>query len=182
MAAGPYQDYAIAAAQKYGVPQNMFLWQIGTESSWNPNARNPTPGSTATGIAQFIAPTAKAFGIDPLDPYASLDAAAKYDAMLYKQTGSWQEAMVKYGTLADASSDKIAGFKNALGYDADNGAPGASESLQDFGLGPLSPNNWSKYFTSGALIVLGIVVIGVAILSNKTVQTIAVSAATKGKA
>jgi len=180
MAAGQFQDMAIAAANKYGVPQNMFLWQIGQESGWDPNARNPK--SSATGLGQFVDGTAKMFGINPLDPAQSLDAAAKYDAMLYKQTGSWQGALEKYGTLHDANSDVIAGFKNALGYDADNGAPGAQESLGDFGLGALSPNNWSQYIKSGAIIILGIAIILVAILSNKTVQTIAVTAATKGKA
>lgn len=180
MAAGQYQDIAIAAAQKYGVPQNMFLWQIGTESSWNPNATNPN--SSAKGIAQFIDSTAKAFGINPLDPVQSLDAAAKYDAMLFKQTGTWQGALEKYGTLHDASSDKIAGFKNALGYDADNGTPNVNQDLKDFGLGPLSPNNWMEYIKSGSIIILGIVVIAVAILSNKTVQSTVVTAVTKGKA
>lgn len=173
MAAGPFQDAALAAADKYGVPRNMFLWQIGAESSWNPNAKNPN--STATGIAQFTAGTAKDFGINPLDPIASLDAAAKYDAMLYKKWGSWQTALEKYGTLHDASSDKIAGFKNALGYDADNGVE-VGEDLDDSGLGVFSPNNWSKYITTGTIIVLGVVVIALALLSNKTVR----SAATKG--
>jgi len=180
MAAGQFQDAAIAAANKYGVPQNMFLWQIAQESNWDPNAKNPN--STATGIAQFTAGTAKDFNLNPLDPFASLDAAAKYDAMLYKQTGTWQGALEKYGTLHDASSSTMAGFKNALGYDADNGTPGVSEDLKDFGLGVFSPNNWSQYIKTIAIVLLGVVVIVVAILSNKTVQTIAVQAATKGKA
>lgn len=177
MAAGPYQDAAIAAANKYGVPQNMFLWQIGQESGWDPNAKNPT--TTATGLGQFVKGTAQQFGIDPLDPLASLDAAAKYDAMLYKQTGSWQGALEKYGTLHDASSDTLAGFKNALGYDADNGA-NVSGDLTNFGLGPLSSANWSKYITMGTFIVLGVVIITLAILSNKSVQSAATTVITKG--
>lgn len=179
MAAGQYQDIAIAAAQKYGVPQNMFLWQIGTESSWNPNARNPT--SSATGIAQITKDTADFLKVDPLDPMASLDAAARYDAMLYKKWGSWTGALEHYGTLHDASSDKIAGFKNALGYDADSGTPNVSQDLKDFGQGAASPNNWMEYLKSGAIIILGIVIIVVAILSNKTVQSTVVTAVTKGK-
>ncbi|HKY44757.1 MAG TPA: transglycosylase SLT domain-containing protein [Pyrinomonadaceae bacterium] len=176
MAAGPYQDAALAAADRYGVPRNMFLWQIGAESGWNPTARNPA--SSATGIAQFTKGTAKDFGIDPLDPLASLDAAAKYDAMLYKQTGSWMAALEKYGTLHEASSDKIAGFKNAIGYDAASGTAGVSGDVEDLGLGPLSSGNAmgdfiSKYFKSGAFLVLGIVVIAIAALSNKTVRTVA---------
>lgn len=87
-------------AQQYGVPTNLFLWQIGQESSWDPNAHNSTPGSTATGLGQFINSTAQSFGIDPTNPYQSLQAAAQYDAQLYNQTGSWPAAMQAYGTTS----------------------------------------------------------------------------------
>lgn len=178
MAMSPYQDEAIAAAKKYGVPQNMFLWQITNESGWNPNATNPK--SSAKGIAQFIDGTAKQFGINPLDPLQSLDAAAKYDAMLYKQTGSWQAALEKYGTLHDASSDKIAGFKNALSYDKDSGDTTVDKDLQDTGWGGLG-NAFDKLTGNLTFILVGVVVIALAILSNKQVQQVAVAAATKGK-
>lgn len=178
MAISPYQDEAIAAAQRYGVPQNMFLWQIGTESSWNPYARNPN--SSAKGIAQFIDGTAKMFNIDPFDPVASLDAAAKYDAMLFKQTGSWQTALERYGTLHGASSDKIAGFKNALGYDEENGTDIPDADLKDFGVGNFLTGDWNKFLKVGTFLILGVVIIVLAILSNKTVRDVAVTAATRG--
>jgi len=199
MAAGPFQDAAVAAANKYGVPVNMFLWQIGKESSWNPTAKNPK--STATGIAQFTEGTAKDFGINPLDPYASLDAAAKYDAMLYKKEGTWQGALTKYGTLHDADAKTLNEFAGALGKDAEaaqTSGGGVMDSLKSiwnnsaFGLysdtfknltGTGTPSgawDFSKWLGSGTFIVLGIVVVALAILSNQQVKQVVVAAATKG--
>lgn len=202
MAAGPFEDAAVSAANKYGVPVNMFLWQIGKESSWNPNAKNPK--SSATGIAQFTAATAKDFNLNPLDPYASLDAAAKYDAMLYKKTGSWQGALEKYGTLHEADASTLNEFAGALSKDATaagandsgGGVMNALKSIWDnsmFGLAGDTASNLSgegtpsgawdftKWIGSGTFIVLGIVVIALAILSNKSVQSAAATVVAKGK-
>lgn len=39
------------------------------------------------------------FGIeDPLNPWQSLEFAAKYLRWLYEQTGSWEEAVLSYKT------------------------------------------------------------------------------------
>lgn len=196
MAAGQYQDMAVAAANRYGVPVDMFLWQIGQESSWNPNARNPLPGSTSGGLAGFIKPTADAFGIDRFNPEQALDAAAKYDAQLYKQTGSWKAALTKYGTLHEASPEVMAAFDKSMGTTSTGGAMGALKAIWDNSMGGLAVDTYkglsgegtpsgawdfSKLLSSTTLIILGIVVIGVAILSNKTVQTVAATAIKKGK-
>lgn len=118
-----YQSYADAAAQQYGIPTALFDWQLGQESGWNPNAQNP--GSSAQGIAQFTSGTAQQFGIDPGNPYQSIDAAAQYDAQLYNKSGNWLDALTSYGTLAPSNwaggaSDPgyqaaVAGASNALG-------------------------------------------------------------------
>ena len=193
------QSYAVMAAQREGVPVNMFLWQIGKESAWDPNAKNPN--SSAKGIAQFIDGTAKQFNLNPLDPYASLDAAAKYDAQLYKQTGSWQKALESYGTLHNASSLDQAAFQGALVADNvpqgegsglgsmfkklwDNSAGGlAVDTYKNLtGQGGDGSGNWdfSKILGSGTFIILGVVVIALAILSNKTAQTVVTTAVKKG--
>lgn len=196
MAAGQYRDEAIAAANRYGVPVDMFLWQIGQESSWDPNARNPLPGSTSGGLAGFIKPTADAFGIDRFNPTQALDAAAKYDAQLYKQEGTWQGALTKYGTLHDASPKVMAAFEASMGNTQPPSIMATLKQFYDDSMAPLNGAAYTpeekagaydykagiaKYMTSGALIVLGIVVIGVAILSNKTVQQTVVTAVKKGK-
>jgi hypothetical protein len=195
------QAYAAAAAQREGVPVNMFLWQIGKESSWNPNAKSDK--SSAAGIAQFTKGTAADFNLNPYDPYASLDAAAKYDAQLYKQNGSWGAALEKYGTLNNATPADQKAFTNALGADQASGSTGMMDGVTGalsgiwnnsmFGLAGATANNltgngaanngswdFQKYFTSGAIVILGIVVVAIAILSNKQVQSAVTSAVTKG--
>jgi hypothetical protein len=151
------QAYAAQVAQQNGVPTNLFLWQIGQESSWNPNAQN----GNATGIAQFMPTTAAQFGIDPTNPYQSLSAAAQYDAQLYNQTGSWQGALTKYGTLANVPSSVMTAFQNALsgsGVSSNNSnSTGSSVATSD------------SFVTKITVIVLGIVVVagGLYLLGKK---------------
>lgn len=150
-----YQNYAVQQANQYGIPPQLFLWQIGQESGWNPNARSST--SSATGLGQFINSTAKQFGINPLDPYQSLQAAAQYDAQLYQQTGSWQGALTKYGTLANAPSSVMQGFQNVMN---NIGLGGQVSNTQTAGQIATSDN----FITKIAMIVLGIVIIGGALV------------------
>jgi hypothetical protein len=108
------------AAQKYGVPWDLFRQQIQAESGWTNagcNAKN------ACGIAQFIPGTAKQFGIDPQDPAQALDAAAKYDAQLYQQKGSWTGALTGYTGGLTPSSPGNNAYATAfqLAAAADNG-------------------------------------------------------------
>jgi len=106
------QAFAAQMAASYGIPTDLFLAQINQESSWNPNAKN----GNAVGIAQFMPGTANQYGVDPTDPYGSLQAAAKYDADLYQQYGSWQTVMQKYGTTAGGNGASV----SALASQYDN--------------------------------------------------------------
>lgn len=89
----PYISALNAAERKYAIPQNLLVAQCYTESRFNPNAKSP---AGAMGIMQFMAPTARDFGIDPYDPFASIDAAGKYMAQLYRMTGDWSKALAAY--------------------------------------------------------------------------------------
>lgn len=199
------EPYARASAQKYGVPEEMFLWQIGKESGWDVNARNPN--SSAKGVAQFIDGTEKWFGIDAMDPYQAIDAAAKYDAMLFKQTGTWEGALTKYGTLHGADNKTKSEFNAALSggnVETQSVADRILETIKDpYGLyktlgkgvvnltegaaGAVTGNDESGMVSKGikvvsaniGLIVLGIVVIALAVLSNNTVQGMAKKAVFK---
>lgn len=179
-----YSPYATQMAQQYGVPTNLFLWQIGQESSWDPNAHNSTPGSTATGLGQFINSTAQSFGIDPTNPYQSLQAAAQYDAQLYNQTGSWPAAMQAYGTtsggtqipsgvLDTATSGVDATIQRLLGIYSTR-APAEAAGVGNQAELDAWNSSWggaiSKFETwiSGGIervgiVILGIVIIGLAI-------------------
>ena len=71
-----YEQIARAAAAKYDIDPNVFVRQITQESHWDPAA---VSRAGALGIAQFMPSTAAWLGVDPLDPVAALDAAAKLD-------------------------------------------------------------------------------------------------------
>lgn len=188
------QAAAAAAATANGVPVPLFLWQIGQESSWNPNAVN----GNAVGLGQFMPATAQQFGINPLDPTSSLNAAAQYDAQLFQQTGSWQGALTSYGTLAGASDVTMQNFNAALA--ASNGSTVTTSSFDPEGTGSANYNPASSpagvngiggitgavsaaasaitpLFQNVAFIVLAIVIIALAVLSNSTVQKAALAAA-----
>jgi hypothetical protein len=80
-------------AQKYGLDPNVFERQIRQESGFNPNARSP---AGAIGVAQIMPATAKGWGVNPRDPNAALDAAAKNMARYVQQFGSYKNALVAY--------------------------------------------------------------------------------------
>jgi len=90
---------AIAAAEaSHGLPDQMLarlLWQECRykESIITGRVRSP---AGALGIAQFMPATAAEMGIDPLEPFAAIDASARYLRSLYKQTGQWDKALAAY--------------------------------------------------------------------------------------
>ena len=96
-----YSPVAEAAATQYGVPSSLLNWQIGAESSWNPNAVN----GNAQGIAQFMPATAAQYGVNVNDPVSSIYGAAQYDAALYQKTGDWSKVLSAYGTTGSASNN-----------------------------------------------------------------------------
>lgn len=94
--AGPGGDlraYARQRAEKYGIDPDIFERQITQESNWNPKAKS---GAGALGIAQFMPGTAAGMGVDPSDPYAALDAAARLDADNLKRFGSVDKMLAAY--------------------------------------------------------------------------------------
>src|SRR5215471_9539177 len=105
-AGGDLQDYARQVANKYGIDPDIFVRQIQQESGFNPGARSP---AGATGIAQFMPDTARGMGIDPSDPYAALDAAARLDAQnLSKYGGDYSKALAAYNA-GGGNVDKYGG-------------------------------------------------------------------------
>lgn len=164
------QAYGQQVAAQYGIPWPVFNWQINQESGWNPNAQSST--SSAHGIAQLISGTAKMFGVNSSDPYQSLSAAAQYDAQLYQQTGSWTGALTQYGTLANASASTMASFNSVL---SGLGIAGSGTSSGTGGTGTSTANGATagqvaesdSFVMKIAMIVLGIVLIGGAIIVYK---------------
>lgn len=89
----------IAAAEKNnGIPGGLLHRLIKEECHFRTDIITGAKKSPvgAVGIAQFMPPTAKEMGINPLDPVASINAAAKYLVKQYKLTGSWDRAVASY--------------------------------------------------------------------------------------
>lgn len=80
-------------AQKWGIKPDIFERQIDTESNFDADAVSP---AGAIGDAQFMPATAAGLHVDPHDPVASLDAAAKLDASYVKKYGNYHDALVAY--------------------------------------------------------------------------------------
>src|SRR4051812_43319246 len=88
-----YRAAARRAAQKAGVDPGVFERQIQQESGFDPDARSP---AGAVGIAQIMPGTAAGWGVDPHDPIASLNAAARNMASYVRKYGSYENALRAY--------------------------------------------------------------------------------------
>jgi len=88
-----WQQVAQQKARKYGLDPSIFARQIRQESGFNPDAQSP---AGAIGIAQIMPATARGWGVNPRDPNAALDAAARHMAQYVKQFGSYKDALVAY--------------------------------------------------------------------------------------
>lgn len=93
-----YRGAISNAEGAYGLPDQMLarlLWQECRYKQSIITGKVTSPAG-ALGIAQFMPATAREMGVDPLDPYAAIPAAARYLKSLYNQTGSWSKALAAY--------------------------------------------------------------------------------------
>lgn len=84
------------AGEKYNVPPNLILANLGTESSFQNNARSP---KGALGIAQLMPDTATELGVeDPLDPAQAVNGMAKYMRKLHDRFDNWELVVGAYNS------------------------------------------------------------------------------------
>lgn len=93
-----YAGTITSAEQAYNLPTDMLARLLWQESRYREDiitgaTRSP---AGAMGIAQFMPATAREMGINPLDPNQAIPAAAKYLSSLYRQTGTWAQALAAY--------------------------------------------------------------------------------------
>lgn len=106
-----YRQIAILAAKRYGIDPDVFVRQINQESGFNPSAKSP---AGALGIAQIVPKWHP--GVDPYDPVASLNYAAKWMSELYHRYGSYERALSVYNSgKPDAYKDPS--FSGGQTYD-----------------------------------------------------------------
>lgn len=87
------RDTAIAAAQKYGIPPELYLALVKQESGFNAGAISP---AGAIGPAQLMPGTAAGLGVNPYDPIENLYGGARYLDQQYDTFGQWPLALAAY--------------------------------------------------------------------------------------
>ena len=90
---GPYLALAKAAADKHGIPQDLFLRLVHQESRWDHTA---VSHAGAIGLAQLMPGTAALLRVDPTVPSENLDGGARYLRQQYETFGSWRLALAAY--------------------------------------------------------------------------------------
>ena len=88
-----WQSLARSAARRHGIDPGVFVRQIQQESGGDPRAVSP---AGARGIAQIMPATARGWGVNPDDPRAALNAAARNMAGYVRQFGNYSDALRAY--------------------------------------------------------------------------------------
>lgn len=90
---GPFVTMAREAAQKHGIPQDLFLRLVHQESRWNASA---VSHAGAIGLAQLMPGTAADLRVDPTVPQQNLEGGARYLRAQYDEFGDWRLALAAY--------------------------------------------------------------------------------------
>jgi hypothetical protein len=130
------------ASLAYGVPEDILTNLLAAESSWDKNVISGIRKSSAgaLGIAQFMPDTARALGIDPLNPNQAIQGAAKYLKQKYDKFKDWEKALAAYN----------AGDSNVIKY---NGIP-PFEETQNYVrkiMGNATTTNADQYLEPGKI-------------------------------
>ncbi len=112
---GQYLGMARAAAQRHGVPEELFLKLVQQESGWRATARSH---KGAYGLAQLMPATARSLGVDRTDPYENLEGGARYLRQQYNRFQSWRLALAAYnaGPEAVAKYNGVPPYKETQNY------------------------------------------------------------------
>lgn len=120
---GSRRDKIGALEKKYGLPAGMLLGVWGAESSFGANPRAFAENSAgAMGHFQFLAGTAKQYGVTRGDFDSEAEGAARYLADLKRRTGSDREALARYnGAVTQSKKDEyIAKVQDQGGFMLDD--------------------------------------------------------------
>jgi soluble lytic murein transglycosylase-like protein len=147
------KTYAEQQANAYGIPPDIFLNLITTESNWNPSAISP---ANAQGIAQLEPGTAP--NIDRFNPFESLKFAAQLLSSYFAKYGDWSLALAAYnaGPGAVATYGGIPPYAETQDYVRKilgNSTPASKE---------VSVQSLKIFFWAAVVIVAIVVVRGVA--------------------
>jgi soluble lytic murein transglycosylase-like protein len=94
----PYMEAIYQAEARYNLPPDLLGRVLDQESHFRPDivsGLTPSPRG-AIGIAQFLPGTAAELGVNPYDPFESIDGAGRYLGGLYDRFGDWALALIAY--------------------------------------------------------------------------------------
>lgn len=97
--AQPYLGAIAEAEARNGLPHNLLARQLDIESdhfSADVIDGSRRGSSGEIGIGQYMPATAEAAALDPSDPFASIEQAARDDRAMFDRYGSWQAALAAY--------------------------------------------------------------------------------------
>ena len=108
----PYAPALANAEARYGIPSGLLARLAWQESRFRADVVSgaTVSGAGAVGIMQIVPKWHP--GVDPRDPFASIDYAAKFLAGLYRQFGSWELALKAYNWGAGNVRAMLAGAKS----------------------------------------------------------------------
>lgn|SRR5690606_31651518 len=95
----PYAEHFTAAGARHGVPSELLAAVGWVESRYQPNAVSP---AGAEGLMQLMPFVSAELGVDPYDPAAAIDGAARVLAGHHRRFGSWELAIAAYHAGAGA--------------------------------------------------------------------------------
>lgn len=111
-----FKQHATNLATEYKLDPEIFHKVVGTESSWDKDAKSQ---KGAEGLGQLMPGTAKEMGVNPKDPLDNLRGSAKYlKENLDKFGGNYSLALAAYnaGPGAVAKAGGIPNFKETKDY------------------------------------------------------------------
>jgi hypothetical protein len=132
-----YEDAFQKAEGQYGLPEGLLSTIGYHESRFNPDAVSP---KGATGVMQLMPRTAREYGVNARDPYASIDAAGKKMAGLVKYyNGDIVKAVAAYNygegnlnrAIRDAGEDWVSAIPKETQDYVTNVLGGAPTSEQE---------------------------------------------------
>lgn len=135
MAIDQYSGLIDDAANRYGIPTNIFRSLVQTESSGNAYA---VSSAGAKGLAQLmpIIYRDNEYGaaIDPFNPAANLDRGAAFLSDMYKKYGNWDDALSHYnaGFNLEAGRGYAQKVLTGAGVTEDDNSPGFLQRMKDF--------------------------------------------------
>lgn len=127
-----YADYITnTIAPRYRLEAAVLLWQTNQESGFNPNAHSR---AGAIGIAQLMPDTWKHYGVDPWNPWESLDAMGRYDLESLRSFWGWSGAI----------ADRFGGNRNAYAWGLALAAYNAGGLNTGHALGWADRQGWNR--------------------------------------